>query len=109
MSSSSTIKVPKPETGIIAWITQYDSLVIFGGLIAVMFLTVLYTGLFHAGDMNRTNVLFNAAMAILMSIGFVYVIFIFIGQKIVIFGKSFDIGMVIYIFIVLFVIFILGN
>lgn len=35
--------------GLIDWITQYDSLVIFGGLGGMIFLTVLYTGLFQAG------------------------------------------------------------
>jgi hypothetical protein len=109
MNTTATVKVPKSDSGIIGWITQYDSLVVFGGLGLVVFLTVLYTGLFQAGPITRPDVLFNAALAILMAFGFVYVIFVFIGQKIVIFGKAFDIGMVIYIFIVCFVMFILGN
>jgi hypothetical protein len=94
---------------LISWITQYDSLVVFGGFGALIVLTVLYTGLFHAGPVVRTNVLFNAAMAVLMSFGFIWVIFHFMGAKITIMGKSFDIGMIIYIFIVFFVIFVLGN
>jgi hypothetical protein len=95
--------------GFIDWITQYDSLVIFGGLFGLIFLTVLYTGLFQAGSIIRKNVLFNGAMAILMAFSFIWVIFNFMGAKISIFGKSFDIGMVIYISVVIFVMFILGN
>jgi hypothetical protein len=95
--------------GLIAWITQYDSLVIFGAFGALIVLTVLYTGLFQAGDIVRTNVLFNAAMAVLMSFAFIWVIFHFMGAKLFIFGKGFDIGMIIYIAIVLFVMFVLGN
>jgi len=95
--------------GLIDWITQYDSLVIFGGLGMMIFLTVLYTGLFQAGPIVRTNVLFNAAMAILMSAGMIWVIFHFMGAKLVIFGYPIDIGMIIYIAIVFFVMFVLGN
>jgi len=116
------VKVPKPSgsssssssgstnnSGLFDWITQYDSLVVFGGLGVMIFLTVLYTGLFQAGDIIRTNVLFNAAMAILMSAGFIWVIFHFMGAKLVIFGYPIDIGMIIYIAIVFFVMFVLGN
>lgn len=95
--------------GLIDWITQYDSLVVFGGLGGMIFLTVLYTGLFQAGPIVRTNVLFNAAMAIMMSAGFIWVIFHFMGAKLVIFGYPIDIGMIIYIAIVFFVMFVLGN
>jgi hypothetical protein len=95
--------------GLIDWITEYDSLVVFGGLGLMVFLTVLYTGLFQAGKPNRTNVLFNAAMAIMMAGVFIWVIFHFMGAKLVIFGYPIDIGMIIYIAIVLFVMFILGN
>jgi hypothetical protein len=102
-------KSSSASSDLISWITQYDSLVVFGGFGGLIVLTVLYTGLFHAGPVVRTNVLFNAAMAVLMSFGFIWVIFHFMGAKITIMGKSFDIGMIIYIFIVFFVIFVLGN
>jgi hypothetical protein len=112
-STTSSVKVSssgKSSSGdLISWIIQYDSLVVFGGFGGLIVLTVLYTGIFHAGPVVRTNVLFNAAMAVLMSFGFIWVIFHFMGEKITIFGKNFDIGMIIYIFIVFFVIFVLGN
>jgi hypothetical protein len=111
-------KINKPSSGssnggsnggLIDWITQYDSLVVFGGLGLMVFLTVLYTGLFQAGPIVRTNVLFNAAMAIIMSGVLIWIIFHFMGAKLVIFGYPIDIGMIIYIAIVFFVMFILGN
>lgn len=107
--NTSSKKGSSGNGGIIDWVTQYDSLVIFGGLGGVIFLTVLYTGLFQAGPIIRPNVVFNAALAILMSFGFIWVIFHFMGAKISIFGKSFDVGMIIYIAIVFFVMFVLGN
>ncbi len=109
ISSANKIKAPKNNSGLIGLITQYDSLVVFGGFGSLIFLTVLYTGLFQAGPMVRESVVFNAALGILMAFAFIYIIFKFIGEKIVVFGKSFDVGMVVYIAIVLFVIFIFGN
>lgn len=95
--------------GLINWITQYDSLVVFGGFGTLIVLTVLYTGLFQAGPIKRDNVLFNAALAILVSVGFIWTIFHFMGAKINILGKTLDMGMIIYVFIVAFVIFVMGN
>jgi len=57
----------------------------------------------------RNNLLFNAAGAIAMGVGFVYIIFKFLGAKISLFTVPIDMGMLIYILIVLFVIFILGG
>jgi hypothetical protein len=97
------------DGGLINWITQYDSLVVFGGFGILIVLTILYTGLFQAGPIVRTNVLFNAALAILVSVLFIWTIFHFMGAKLNILGKSFDMGMIIYVFIVAFVIFVMGN
>lgn len=91
------------------FITQYDSLVVFGGLILLILATIILTGLFVAGPIVRTDLLFNAGGAFLISFLFIYVIFTFMGQHIVIFGVRFDVGMVLYILIVLFIMFILGN
>ena len=57
----------------------------------------------------RSNTLYNALGAICMAIGFVYLIFTVMGDQVVILGNQIDIGMVIYIAIVLFVMFVLGN
>jgi len=109
MSSNTTITKPQSDKGLISLITQYDSLVIFGGFIVVVLAVIILTGLFHAGPIVRTNLLFNAVGGLLMGFAFIWIILQFMGAKIVILGKSFDIGMVVYIFVVCFVMFILGN
>jgi hypothetical protein len=104
--------IPKPSShsgGLVSWLTQYDSLVVFSIFGIAVMSTIILTGLFQAGPVVRTNLLFNAAGGIAMAIGFIYLIFRFMGSQIVIFGMPFDVGMVVYIFIVCFVIFVLGN
>jgi hypothetical protein len=44
-----------------------------------------------------------------MAFGFIYVIFTFMGRQVIMFGTQIDIGMIVYIAIVLFVMFVLGN
>jgi hypothetical protein len=95
--------------GLIGWITQYDSLVVFGGMGIALMATIIFTGLFQAGPMIRSNILYNAVGGIMLAITFIWLIFKFMGSQVVVFGKSFDVGMVVYIGIVCFVIFILGN
>ena len=95
--------------GFLGWITQYDSLVVFGGMGIALMATIIFTGLFQAGPMIRSNVLYNAIGGIILAITFIWLIFKFMGSQIVIFGKSFDVGMVVYIGIVCFVVFIFGN
>lgn len=107
--SSNTIVKPKSNNGIISWITQYDSLVVFSVFGIVVMTTIILTGIFQAGPIIRTNLLFNAIGGLTMAVLFIWVIFRFMGSQIVIFGMPFDVGMVVYIFIVCFVIFILGN
>jgi hypothetical protein len=99
----------KSNSGIISFITQYDSLVIFGGLLIAILLTIIFAGIFVAGPVVRDSLLYNAAGAFLISFIFIYVIFKFMGHHIVILGKRLDFGMILYILIILFIIFILGN
>ena len=91
------------------WITQYDALVVFGGFGVAILATIIINGIFQAGPMVRTNLLFNAIGAIMLAAGFIYVILKFMGNKVVIFGKTLDIGMLLYIIIILFIMFIFGN
>jgi len=95
--------------GFMALISQFDSLIVFGGFFVAIIGTIILAGLFQAGDTVRTNLLFNAAGAVGMAFVFIYVIFKFIGEKLVILGKPFDVGMVIYIAIIIFVMLIFGN
>ena len=73
------------------WVTQYESLVIFGGFFFVILATVILAGIFEAGPAVRDNVLYNAFGAFLMGATFIYVIFSFMGNKVSIFGKQLDV------------------
>lgn len=95
--------------GLLNLISQFDSLIVFGGFFLAIIGTIILAGLFQAGDTVRSNLLFNAAGAIGMAFLFIYIIFKFLGEKLVILGKSFDVGMVIYIAIIIFVMLIFGN
>lgn len=90
-------------------ITNYDSLVIFSIFFISVIVIIILTGLFHSGPIIRTNILFNALGGIVMAVVFVWLIFKFMGNRINILGIQFDIGMIVYIFIVCFVIFVFGN
>ena len=82
---------------------------IFGGFGFAIIIVICLTGIFQAGPIVRENALYNALGAICMAIGFVYLIFTVMGDQVIILGSQIDIGMVIYIAIVLFVMFVLGN
>jgi hypothetical protein len=90
-------------------ILEYESLVVFGGFGCAILGTIIFTGIFQAGPAQRENLLFNAAGAIFMGVGFIYIIVTFMGSELEIYGKKIDIGMIIYVAIVLFVMFVLGN
>jgi hypothetical protein len=95
--------------GFLDFITNYESLVIFGGFGFVFMVTIIFTGIFQAGDVVRTNVLYNCIGALMMSFAFIYIIFNTMGSNIVILGKTIDAGMIVYISIILFVMFVFGN
>jgi len=110
--NSKSLNIDKSENSqnsFIEFFTKYESLVVFGGLIIAFLITTVLTGIFYAGPIVRDNLLYNAVGAIAMGIGFIYLIFNFMGDNITIMGKTIDFGMVIYICIVLFVMFVLGN
>lgn len=88
---------------------EYESIVVFGGLGVAILGTIILTGMFQTGPSQRDNVLFNSAGALCMGVGFIYLIFSFMGSKVNIFGEPLDLGMLIYILIVLFIMFVLGN
>jgi hypothetical protein len=103
-------KVKSGSSGsFIDWLTQYDALVIFGGFGVVIMITIILTGIFQAGPVVRDNLLYNAFGAFIMAFAFIYIILKFMFQTFIFLGKSIDIGMIIYIAIVLFIMFVLGN
>ena len=90
------------------YISGYESVFLFGLLGIIIVVGIILTSIFESGSSVRSNLLFNAAGAIGMAVLFVYIIFKFLGDQIRIFGIKIDIGLIIYICIVLFVIFVLG-
>ena len=88
---------------------EYESVVVFGGLGCAIIGTIILTGMFQTGPGQRDYVLFNALGALLMGVGFIYLILTFMGAKVNILGAELDVGMIIYVVIVLFVMFVLGN
>jgi len=95
--------------GLIDFIFKYDSLVIFGGLIVAILATIIFTGLFVAGPIIRDNLLYNAAGSMLMAFLFIYLILKFMAETIVIFGAKVDFGMILYISIIFFIMFMFSN
>lgn len=108
-NATSTQKTSNKEGSFIDWITNYESLVVFGGFGIAVMVAIILNGMFQAGPMVRTNLLYNAVGALALAIGFIYLIFSFMGSTVVIMGKTIDVGMIVYVAIVLFVIFVLGN
>jgi hypothetical protein len=102
-------KTSNKQGSFIDWITQYESLVVFGGFGIAIMAAIILNGMFQAGPTIRTNLLYNAMGAFAMAIGFIYLIFRFMGSNVVIMGKTVDMGMIVYIAIVLFIMFVLGN
>ncbi len=102
-----TTTISKPYT---FWdaISGYESLFLFALLGVTIVLGIILTSIFEAGSTVRSNLLFNAAGAIGMAVLFVYLIFKFLGAQIRLFGVKIDMGLIVYILIVLFVIFVLG-
>ena len=114
MNTINTYKPPpktlsKSKASFLEWITNYESLVIFGGFGFVILITIILAGIFNAGPVVRDNVLYNAFGAFVMAGVFIYLIFTFMGSNFVFLGKTLDVGMIVYIGVVLFVIFVFGN
>ena len=109
MSNNVSLKKSQQNMSLIDWITQYDSLVVFGGFGLAIMGIILFTGIFQAGPVVRKNVLYNALGAMVMAIGFIYIIFNTMGSQIIILGTPVDAGMIVYVAIILFVMFVFGN
>jgi len=86
-----------------------ESIFLFTILIIIIFGGIILSALFQSGPTIRNNLLFNAAGALGMAVLFIFIIFKFLGAKIRLLGVSVDIGLIIYILIVCFVIFVFGG
>jgi hypothetical protein len=116
MSTNSTIsnkitpsRKSDKDNSFINYISNYESLVVFGSIILIILIVIIFTGLFVAGPVVRDNLFYNIGIMILLAFLFVYIIFKFMDYKIVFLGKSFDFGAIVYLFIIVFVVFVLAN
>lgn len=82
--------------------------IVFGFIIMVLFAVFISAKYDNVGS-TRQNVVFSNINMILMAFLFVYIIVKFAGEKINLFGKSFDMGLFLYIAIVFFIAFVLGG
>ena len=82
--------------------------IIFGFIILVLF-AVFVSAKYDNVGATRQNVVFSNINMILLGLVFVYIIIKFAGEKIDLFGKSFDMGLFLYIGIVFFIAFVLGG
>ena len=77
---------------------------------AMIMVAVIIAGLYdRQPSEDRSQIAFTQFNLILLSLGFVYVIVTFMNEKIDLFGKTFDMGMILYVAIVMFIMFILGG
>ena len=106
--NNAKIKIKSNESGFFDFILKNEFLLIALGFIAMIIASVVVAGLYQNVPEERQFVAFNQFNMILLALGFVFLILKFMNEKIDLFGKTFDMGMLLYIAVVMFVMFILG-
>lgn len=90
-------------------ISNSETIFIFTLFAVTLIVGIVLAVLFQSGSTVRTDLFFNKLGGIGIAIIFVYIIFNFMGANIKIFNIDIDMGLTIYIVIVLFVLFVLGG
>jgi len=83
--------------------------VIIGGIFTLFAVVIVINGLFQQSDNFRDNSVFNNLNSIIIGFGFVYLVLKFMGEKVRILGRDFEVGLLLYITITIFILFILGG
>jgi len=109
MANNSKIGKNSNSGGIFDFILRNEMLLIGIAFFAMIIVSVIVAGMYQNVPEERQNVAFNQFNLILLSLVFVYVIMTFMGQNIEIFSETFDMGMILYVAIVMFIMFILGG
>jgi hypothetical protein len=91
------------------FIARHDSALIFLGFFCVVLFAIVMTVLFQQVDHLRQNVLFNNAIAIICGAVFIFIVFKFAGENVTILGKTIDLGLILFLGIGIFIVFILGD
>ncbi len=109
MATNNKISKNSNDGGIINFFLRNEMLLIGMVFFAMIITCVIVAGMYQNSPEERQNVAFNQFNLILLSLVFVYIIMTFMGQTIDLFGETFDMGMILYVAIVMFIMFILGG
>lgn len=109
MATNNKIGKNSNSGGIFDFLLRNEMLLIGIAFFAMIIVSVIVAGMYKNAPEERQNVAFNQFNLILLSLVFVYIIMTFMGQTIDIFGETFDMGMILYVAIVMFIMFILGG
>lgn len=74
-----------------------------------IYAVIVLNGLFQQSSNIRDNILFSDLNSFMLGFIFIYVILKFMGEKMTILGKEIDVGLILYLGITIFVLFILGG
>lgn len=97
------------KTGFLDYISNYESLVIFIGFSLVIIVAIVVSVLYQQVDNVRTSVVFNNINAVFLGLIFMYVTYVFMDEKFKIFGISIDMGLLLFLSMAVFIIFVLGD
>ena len=102
--------VKSSQGSFLDFILKNDFLFMAIAFFDMIMVAVIIAGLYDRQPTeDRSEIAFTQFNLILLSLGFVYVIVTFMNEKIDLFGKTFDMGMILYVAIVMFIMFILGG
>ena len=105
-------KVPNEPTfidSITDFFSNHSFLTVVFGFIILVLIAVVISAKYDNVGATRQNVVFSNINMILLGLVFAYIIIKFAGEKVDFFGKSFDMGLFLYIGIVFFIAFVLGG
>ena len=74
-----------------------------------IYTVIVLNGLFQQSSNVRDNIIFSDLNSFLLGFLFIYVILKFMGEKMTVLGKEIDVGLILYLGITIFVLFILGG
>jgi hypothetical protein len=94
--------------GLFDFILKNEFLLLVIGFIILVGIAVVVAVLYEKQPEDRENLAFTQFNLLLLGMCFVYIIITFMGQEIDFLGKTFDMGMLLYLAIVVFIMFMLG-
>ena len=97
------IKNNKTNVGLFDYILRNEFLVISLGFIFMIAISVIVSALYQKEPDKRDNLVFRQVFTIILALMFVYIILSFMGETIVIFGETINMGLLLYMAICLFI------